>query len=108
MKSLIILFLSMALSLSVYAKPLCQGFNNYDGKVTIVFIDDKAGGQYAVTEVKLIPSWKGQQYKATSVDVSINKGVATVTLTFDHLTQFSNPKVELKINGKKTSFKVCQ
>ena len=98
----------MALSLSVHAKPHCQGFNNYDDKVTIVFIDDKAGGQYAVTDVKLIPSWNGQKYKATAVDISVNNGVATVTLTFDHLTQFLNPKVELKINGKKTSFKVCQ
>ena len=98
----------MALSLSVYAKPHCQGFNNYDNKVTITFIDDKATNQYTVSDVKLIPSWKGQKYKATSVDVSVNNGVATVTLTFDHLTQFSNPKVELKINGKKTSFKVCQ
>ena len=111
MKSFIILFISMALSVSVYAKPHCQGFNNYDGKVTIVFTDDKAGSNYSVTDVRLIPygmGLRGKEYKATSVDVSINKGVATVTLTFDHLTQFSNPKVELKINGKKTSFKVCQ
>ena len=105
---MIFLFVSRALSLSVYAKPQCQGFNNYDNKVTITFIDDKATNQYTVSDVKLIPSWKGQKYKATSVDVSVNNGVATVTLTFDHLTQFSNPKVELKINGKKTSFKVCQ
>ena len=33
--------------------------------------------------------------------------MVTVTLTFDHLTQFSDPKVELKINGKTTTFKVC-
>ena len=108
MKYIIFLFLSMALSLSVYAKPHCQGFNNYDNKVTITFIDDEATNQYTVSDVKLIPSWNGRKYKATSVDVSVNNGVATVTLTFDHLTQFSNPKVELKINGKKTSFKVCQ
>ncbi|MDE6796095.1 MAG: hypothetical protein K2J63_12425, partial [Muribaculaceae bacterium] len=65
-----------------------------------------------VTDVRLIPlwmgPWKGKEYKATSVNVSINEGVATVTLTFDHLTQFSNPRVELKINGKKATFKVCQ
>ena len=98
--------------MSVYAKPHCQGFNNYDDKVTIVFTDDKAGANYSVTDVRLIPfSLKllmGKEYEATSVGVSVNKGVATVTLTFDHITRFSNPKVELKINGKKASFKVCQ
>ena len=112
MKYLIMLLLSVLLSVATYGKPHCRSFNNYDNKVTIVFTDDKAGDRYSVSDVRLIPSsmgfWRGKEYKATSVDVSTDKGVATVTLTFDHLTQFSNPKVELKINGKKDSFKVCQ
>ena len=94
-------------SISAYAKPHCQSFNNYDDKVTIIFADESADNTYNVSDVKLIPSWKGKECKATSVSVSVNNGVATVTLTFEHLTQFSNPKVELKINGKKTMFKVC-
>lgn len=112
MKHIIITILVLLISTAGNAKPHCQSFSNHDNKVTIVFTDDKAGRNYSVTDVRLIPScmgfWRGKEYKATSVDVSINKGVATVTLTFDHLTQFSNPKVELKINGKKASFKVCQ
>ena len=112
MKTLIITLILASTIVVANAKPHCQGFNNYDDKVTIVFTDDQAGINYSVTDVRLIPScigsWRGKEYKATSVDVSVNKGVATVTLTFDHLTQFSNPKVELKINGKKASFKVCQ
>lgn len=112
MRQFIIVIVFALATIEAFAKPHCQGFNNYDDKITIVFTDDKAGSNYSVTDVRLIPScmgfWRGKEYKATSVDVSINKGVATVTLTFDHLTQFSNPKVELKINGKKTSFKVCQ
>ena len=95
-------------SVAAYAKPYCQSFNNYDGKVTIIFADESADNTYNVSDVKLIPSWKGKEYEATSVSVSVDNGVATVTLTFDHITQFSNPKVELKINGKKASFKVCQ
>ena len=94
-------------SISAYAKPYCQSFNNYDGKVTIIFADESADNTYNVSDVKLIPSWHGKEYNATSVSVSVNNGVATVTLTFDHLTQFSNRKVELKINGKTTTFKVC-
>ena len=94
-------------SISAYAKPHCQSFNNYDGKVTVIFADDSAGNTYSVSDVKLIPSRNGKEYNATLVSVSVNNGVATVTLTFEHLTQFSNPKVELKINGKKTTFKVC-
>lgn len=51
--------LALLVSLAVNAKPHCQGFNNYDDKVTIVFTDDNAGEQYAVTDVKLIPTWRG-------------------------------------------------
>ena len=90
------------------AKPQCQGFNNYDDKVTIVFTDDNAGEQYAISDVKLTPVWRGQEYQATSVKATVKDGVATVSLVFPHITQFSNPKVTLRINGKKKSFKVCQ
>ncbi|MBD5172169.1 MAG: hypothetical protein HDT02_02975 [Bacteroidales bacterium] len=107
MKYITTLSISILLSFSVFAKPHCQDFNNYDNKVTIIFTDDKGGVRYTVSDVKLIPSWKGQKYRATSVDISVEKGIATVKLTFDHLTYFSNPKVELKINGKKKTFKVC-
>ena len=106
-KYIISIILSLVCGIT-YAKPHCQSFNNYDNKVTIIFTDDKAGNTYSVTDVKLIPSWNGKEYKATSVNVSVHNGKATVTLTFEHLTQFSNPKIELKINGKKTKFKVCQ
>lgn len=108
MKHLIFLLLDLVLSLTAYAKPHCQGFNNYDNKVTIVFTDDKAGNQYTVSDVILIPSWKGREYKAASVRTTVENGVATVTLVFPHITQFSNPKVTLRINGKKRTFKVCQ
>lgn len=90
------------------AKPQCQGFNNYDDKVTIVFTDDKAGERYTVSDVKLTPVCRGQEYQATSVQATVKNGVATVTLIFPYITQFSNPKVTLRINGKKKSFKVCQ
>lgn len=93
-------------SLTVSAKPHCQGFNNYDNKVTIVFTDDKAGNRYEVTDVKFITY--GKEYPATSVTATVKDGTATVTLSFPHITQFSNPKVTLRINGKKTKFKVCQ
>lgn len=94
-------------SIAAYAKPHCQSINNYDNKVTITFTDNSAGDSYNVSDVILIPTWGGKEYKAKSVSVSVNNGVATVILTFPHLTKFSNPKVELRINGKKTSFKPC-
>ena len=107
MKHLLITLICIAISLVAYAKPHCQSFNNYDDKVTIIFADESADNTYNVSDVKLIPSRNGKEYNATSVSVSVNNGVATVTLTFEHLTQFSDPKVELKINGKTTTFKVC-
>ena len=99
----------LSIGLTVNAKPRCQGFNNYDNKVTIVFTDNQAKDKYTVSDVKLIPSsWSEKEYPATSVEVTVKKGVATVTLTFPHVTQFSNPQVTLRINGKKSKFKVCQ
>ena len=106
MKYLILLFLGLLLSLTAYAKPHCQGFNNYDNKVTIVFTDDKAGSRYEVTDVKLVTY--GKEYSSTSVTATVKDGTATVALVFPHITQFSNPKVTLRINGKKRTFKVCQ
>lgn len=113
MRKFLMIMIFAVVSIAAYAKPHCQSFNNYDDKVTIIFTDDNVGDKYSVTNVKLIssrfiPSWRGREYKATSVSVSVNNGVATVTLTFPHITQFSNPKVELKINDKKATFKVCQ
>ena len=108
MRNFIIFLILAAINVAAYAKPHCQGFNNYDNKVTIVFTDDKAGNQYTVSDVKLIPTWRGQEYQATSVKATVKNGVATVTLIFPHITQFYNPKVTLRINGKKTKFKVCQ
>lgn len=108
MKTLLIVLFLFASNIAANAKPHCQGFNNYDNKVTIVFTDDNAGKRYSVSDVKLIPSWKGKEYKATSIETVLKNGVATVTLVFPHITQFSNPKVELRINGKKAKFKVCQ
>ncbi len=106
MKTFIItLILSLVCGIAC-AKPHCQGFNNYANKVTIVFTDDKAGSQYEVTDVKLVTY--GKEYSATSVTATVKNGTTMVTLVFPHITQFSNPKVTLRINGKRTKFKVCQ
>ena len=106
MRALIIILLGTFMSLTTYAKPHCQGFNNYDNEVTIVFTDNNVGSQYEVTDVKLVTY--GKEYSATSVTTTVKDGTATVILVFPHITQFSNPKVSLRINGKKTKFKVCQ
>ena len=106
MKTLILILFLTLLSITTNAKPHCQGFNNYDNKVTIVFSDDATEKQYRVSDVQLINC--GKSIQATSIDIDVTDGMATVKLTFPHLTQFSNPKVTLRVNGKKTQFKVCQ
>lgn len=106
MKTLILILFLTLLSVTANAQPRCQSFNNYDDKVTIVFSDETTEKQYRVSDVKLITC--GKEIQATSIDVNVTDGVATVKLTFPHLTQFSNPKVTLRVNGKKTRFKVCQ
>lgn len=88
------------------AKPRCQGFNNYDNRVTITFTEEKVGAKYVVTDVKLVTY--GKEYSASSIHTTVQNGTATVTLIFPYITQFSNPKVTLRINGKKVKFKVCQ
>ena len=42
MKTFIISFILSLVCGIAYAKPHCQGFNNYDNKVSIVFTDDNA------------------------------------------------------------------
>lgn len=108
MRTLITIFFLTIMALTTKAKPHCQSFNNYDDKVTIVLSDDNAGDRYSVSDVKLIPSWKGEEYKASSIRTNVKDGVATVTLIFPHITHFSNPMVTLRINGKKYKIKVCQ
>ena len=73
MRTLLIVLFLFASSITANAKPHCQGFNNYDNKVTIVFTDDNAGKRYSVSDVKLIPSLKGKEYKATSVETVLKK-----------------------------------
>lgn len=107
MKTLIIAIIIAFVCMTANAEPHCQGFNNHDDKVTIVFTDDEAGDRYSVSDVRFVPSY-GMEYSATSVKVSIDAGTANVVLTFPHVTHFSNPKVKLFINGKKAKFKVCQ
>lgn len=106
MKQLIISIVCVLCAIAAYAKPHCQGFNNYNDKVTIVFTDENAGKTYSVSDAKLVTY--GKEYAATSVQTTVKDGVATVTLTFPYISQFSNPKVTLRINGKKAKFKVCQ
>ena len=66
-----VIFLTV-IGLTVNAKPRCQGFNNYDNKVTIVFTDNQAKDKYTVSDVKLIPSsWSEKEYPATSVEVTV-------------------------------------
>lgn len=108
MRTLITALILIAINMAINAKPQCQGFNNYDDKVTIVFTDDNAGEQYTVSDVKLIPTWKGQECQATSVKATEKNGVAIVTIVFPHITQFSNLIVSLRINRKNVKFKVCQ
>ncbi len=76
--------------------------------MTIVFTDEEADGEYIVSDVKLFPIENGEGYDINSVDTNVTNGVAKVTLTFPHLTKFSNPYVKLTINGKKKKFKVSE
>ena len=68
-----VIFLTV-IGLTVNAKPRCQGFNNYDNKVTIVFTDNQAKDKYTVSDVKLIPSssdapdkWKEKQIQSVPI-----------------------------------------
>ncbi len=106
MRYLIMIMVFALASISAFAKPHCLSFNNHDNKVTIVFTDEEADGEYIVSDVKLFPIENGEGYDVNSIDTNVTDGFAKVTLTFPHLTKFSNPYVELTINGKKEKFTV--
>ena len=79
-----VIFLTV-IGLTVNAKPRCQGFNNYDNKVTIVFTDNQAKDKYTVSDVKLIPSsWSEKEYPAWHGDsraTSLKEGGFCLTTT---------------------------
>lgn len=108
MRKFIVAIVFAVASLAASAAPRCCYFNNDDNKVTIVFTDEDADGEYIVSDVLLFPVEGGKGYEVNSVDTNVTDGVAKVTLTFQHLTEFSNPVVELTINGKKAYFKVAK
>lgn len=104
----ILFLLIMLLSLSgieISAKPHCEGFNNYNDKVTIVFSDSDVKFPYIVTDA-VIKTY-GKEYKATSIRITMKDGIAYVKLEFPYISRFSNPKVSVSINGRKSTFKVC-
>lgn len=108
MKKFIIAIAFAIAGLAANAVPQCCHLNNNDNKVTIVFTDDDAEGEYIVSDVMLFPVEGEKGYEVNSVDTNVTDGVAKVTLTFPHLTRFSHPVVKLSINGKKTEFNVAK
>ncbi len=91
-----VIFLTV-IGLTVNAKPRCQGFNNYDNKVTIVFTDNQAKDKYTVSDVKLIPSsWSEKEYPATSVVVTVKGWPLSHLFTqFPHVKQIQTMKMYL-------------
>lgn len=108
MRKFIIAIVIAIAGLAANAAPHCCYFDNDDNKVTIVFTDEDADGEYIVSDVMLFPVEGEKGYEVNSVDTNVTDGMAKVTLTFQHLTKFSNPVVELTINGKKADFKVAK
>lgn len=106
MRKIIIAIVLTVAGLVANAAPHCCHFNNEGDKVTVIFTDEDAVGEYTISDVLLFPIEGGKGYEANSVDTKVSDGVAKVTLTFQHLTKFSNPVVKLSINGKKGEFKV--
>lgn len=107
MRCLIIAIILVIACLAAKAVPHCCYFNNDTDKVTIVFTDEDADGEYIVSDVMLYPVEGDKGYEVNSVDTNVTDGVAKVTLKFRHLTEFANPVVKLSINGKKAEVKVA-
>ena len=108
MKKIIVAIVFTIAGMLANAAPHCCYFNNDGNKVTIIFTDEDALGEYIVSDVMLYPIAGGEGYEANSADTNVTDGVAKVTLTFQHLTKFSNPVVKLSINGKEAQFKVAK
>jgi len=108
MKKFIVAIVLTIAGLVASAAPYCCHFDNEGNKVTIIFTDEDAVGEYIVSDVMLYPIEGGKGYEVKSVDTNVTDGVAKVTLIFQHLTKFSNPVVKLSINGKDAQFKVSK
>lgn len=108
MKKLIVAIVLTIAGVVANAAPYCCYFNNDGNKVTIIFTDEDAVGEYIISDVMLYPVEGCEGYEVNSAETNVTDGVAKVTLTFQHLTKFSNPVVKLSINGKEAEFKVTK
>lgn len=57
-KNILAIICIIVAAATIYAKPRCHGFNNYDNKVTIILVDDKAGDKWMPLVMRIQVSYR--------------------------------------------------
>lgn len=78
--------------------------NNYDGKTTIVVVDDnfKSGSETCCAKFNN----DGKTYDATSMVTTQEGKKMSITMTFKRITVFNNTSVTLTVNGQQENIPI--
>ena len=75
-----------------------KSLNNYDGKTTVVLIDDNFEGGAEMCCARF--NNDGKTYDGKSMVTTQRDNKMSVTMTFKHMTVFNNMSISLTINGQ--------
>lgn len=98
MKKLLLTMICVIVAFAAHAHFKFKSINNYDGKTTIVLVNDdwKTGSEMCCAKFNN----DGKTYDAKSMVTTQEGKQISVTMTFKRLTVFNNMSVTFTINGQ--------
>lgn len=101
MKKILLTMICVVTALAAYAQFKFKSINNYDGKTTIVLVDDDWKTDSETCCAKF--NNDGKTYEAKSMVTTQEGKQLSVTMTFKRLTVFNNMSVTLTLNGQEVN-----
>ena len=101
MKKLLFILICAVFAINANAQFKFESLDNYDGKTTIVIVDDnfKTGSEICCAKFNN----DGKTYDATSMVTTQEGKQMSITVTFKKLKVFNNTSVTLTINGQQVN-----
>lgn len=98
MKKVLFILLSVACAIGASAQFKFQSIDNFNGKTTIVIVDDNFTSGSETCCARFYND--GKCYEAKSMVSQQEGNVLTITMTFKRMTLFSNTSLALSVNGQ--------
>ena len=98
MRKLIFVVICAIFAINAKAQFKFKSLDNYDGKTTIVIVNDNFKSESKICCAKF--NNDGKTYDATSMVATQEGKRLSTTMTFKRMTVFNNTSVTLKLNGQ--------